>query len=642
MLLAIREKVTGVVALVFVGVIALLMVVPLLYDYVAGINRVDAIKINGDEISMQQFDNHVSEESRRLLQAFGNNVPDDVDVDALVKQQSVDWFINNTLLEQATIKDGFTVSDSDLKRLIMARSEFQKNGQFDEKIYERQLNSIGVNRAYFEQVTAQSEAKNQFVEGIVNSSFALPSQVAQYAKLQYQARDFDYAVIDATKLRAEQSVSDAEIKDYYDKHKSEFKFLENAVAEFIHVKLDDFANAIDVNEDDIVAEYESGLNSGRYQTPEVRSARHILIGVDADADEDSVEAKRQEALAVIERLKSGEDFATLAKDLSADPGSANKGGDLGEVIRGVMVPAFENAVYSQALNEIGQPVKTRFGFHIIRVDDIKSAQKKPLDQVRNEIKTSLRTTRAQSEYSDVLVKLTDLSEESPDSLTGVAQELGLNLETSDAFTRNAGEGVFANASVRKLAFSERVLLESLNSEVFDISNKESIVLRIKKHQEPREKSLEEAKVEVSERVLKDKTEKAVHELANGVLAELKAGTGLADVSKKQGLVFKKTQGITRLDLKGVIPSLVRAVFSAQHPVETQPVFGVAQETGQNKAVFALNQVKDGVLANLSETEQNRIKNQLRGAQGNGDYLSTLASLRNAADIWVNPDLIKTP
>lgn len=642
MLLAIREKVTGVVALVFVGVIALLMVVPLLYDYVAGINRVNAIKINGDEISMQQFDNHVSEESRRLLQAFGNNVPDDVDVDALVKQQSVDWFINNTLLEQATIKDGFTVSDSDLKRLIMARSEFQKNGQFDEKIYERQLNSIGVNRAYFEQVTAQSEAKNQFVEGIVNSSFALPSQVEQYAKLQYQARDFDYAVIDASKLRAEQSVSDAEIKDYYDKHKSEFNFSEDAVAEFIHVKLDDFANAIDVNEDDIVAEYESGLNSGRYQTPEVRSARHILIGVNEDADENSVEAKRQEALAVIERLQSGEDFTTLAKDLSSDPGSANKGGDLGEVIRGVMVPAFENAVYSQALNEIGQPVKTRFGFHIIRVDDIKSAQKKPLDQVRNEIKTSLRTTRAQSEYSDVLVKLTDLSEEYPDSLTGVAQELGLNLETSDAFTRDAGEGVFANASVRKLAFSERALLESLNSEVFDISNKESIVLRIKKHQEPREKSLEEAKVEVSERVLKDKTEKAVDELAHGLLAELKAGTGLAGVSKKQGLTFKKIQGITRLDLKGINPSLVRTVFSAQQPVKAQPVFGVAQETGQNKAVFALNQVKDGVLANLSETEQNRIKNQLRGAQGNGDYLSALASLRNVADIWINPDLKRVP
>lgn len=641
MLLAIREKVTGVVALVFVGVIALLMVVPLLYDYVSGINRADAIKINGDTISMAEFDQRVSQESRRLLQAFGNNVPDDVDVDALVKKQTVEWFIENTLLEQATIKDGFTMADSDVERIIMNQSEFQKNGKFDKVVYKRQLNSIGVNRAYFEQVTAQTEAKKQFVSGIVSSSFALPSQIEQYAQLQYQSRDFDYAVIDASKMGEKQFVKDSEIQAYYDNHKSEFKFSENAVAEFIHVKLSDFADAVDVNEEDVVAEYESGLNSGRYQTPELRSARHILIGLDENASEDVVEAKRQEALAVVERLKAGKDFATLAKELSADPGSASKGGNLGEVVRGVMVPAFENAVYSQALNEVGQPVKTRFGFHIIRVDDVKQAQKKPLDQVRDEIKTTLRTTRAQSEYGDVLVKLTDLSEESPDSLTSVAQELGLNLSTSEAFTRDAGDGVFSNASVRKLAFSEDVLLESLNSEVFDISDKESIVLRIKTHQEPREKSFEEAKAEVSKKVLADKTQKAVDELANQLVAELKAGANLTNLSKKHSLNLKKAEGITRLDLKGTNPSLVRAVFSAQQPKDGS-VFGVAQEVGQNKAVFALSQVKDGVLADLSESDQNRIKNQLRGAQGNSDYASTLKSLRDAADIWVNPDLIKTP
>lgn len=641
MLLAIREKVTGVVALVFVGIIALLMVVPLLYDYVSGINRADAIKINGDTISMTEFDHRVSQESRRLLQAFGDNVPDDVDVDSLVKKQTVEWFIENTLLEQASIKDGFTVADSDLKRIIMGQSEFQKNGQFDEVIYERQLSSIGINRAYYEQVTAQTEAKKQFVNGIVNSSFALPSQIEQYAKLQYQSRDFDYVTINASKLAAEQSVNESEIKVYYDNHSSEFKFSENAVAEFIHVKLDDFVKAVDVSEDDVVAEYESGLSSGRYQTPELRSARHILIGLDEGASEDVAEAKRQEALAVITRLKAGEDFATLAKELSADSGSAAQGGNLGEVVRGVMVPAFENAVYSQALNEVGQPVKTRFGFHIIRVDDVKQAQKKPLNEVRDEIKTTLRTTRAQSEYGDVLVKLTDLSEESPDSLKPVAEKLGLDLNTSEAFTRVAGEGVFANASVRKLAFSEGVLLESLNSEVFDISDKESIVLRIKTHQKTREKSFDEAKAEASKKVLEAKTQSAVDALANNMIADLKSGVSLVDLSNKQNLEFKSAEGVSRLDLKGTNPLLVRTVFSAQHPKDGS-VFGVAQEVGQNKAVFALNQVNDGVLSDLSESDQNRIKNQLRGAQGNSDYASTLKSLRDAADIWVNPDLIKAP
>lgn len=640
MLLAIREKVTGVIALVFVGAIALFMIVPMLYQYVAGFGNNDAVEVNGDTVTLPSFNAQLAANRTRLTQAFGGQIPDYFNQDQFLLKQTVDGVVQDKLLDQATLGDGYRISKTDVRNLITEIPEFQKDGVFDRETYQRQLQSRGYNETLFELDFSRQYLHGQLQEGTVKSAFVDDSQLQQVAALQHQSRDFDYITLQSEDFRKAQQVSAEEIADYHTANAAQFQHPEKISVEYVSLNLEDYKNTVELDAKAVATEYEAGLAAGRYSTAELRKARHILLSVDQEAEESVIEAKRLEAQALVERLKGGEDFAALAKELSADPGSAAQGGDLGEIQRGAMVPAFEEAVYAQALNEVGEPVKTRFGFHIIRVDNIQAANDKSFAEVESSIRQELTTNQARATYDEDIASLSNLSFENPDSLAPVADELGLTIQSTGLFTRGSGNGIAAQAVVREKAFSVDVLNEGNNSTPIDLPSGEVIVVRIKQHEEARDKSLAEAKPEIETILLGQKTHAALTDSAAELEKALRDGGDIKQLAKQYNGKLEQAESVTRSDRKGLDNQLVQAVFKMSKPTQDKPEFGVTT-VSTGRTVIALKAVTAGDFATLEKAEQDRLREQLLGSQGNGDYQSMLQALRADADVVINPQLSNT-
>ena len=640
MLLAIREKVTGVIALVFVGAIALFMVVPMLYQYVAGFGSNNAIEVNGDKVALPSFNAQLAANRQRLAQAFGGQIPEYFNQDQFLLKQTVDGVIQDKLLDQATLDDGYRISKADVKGLITEIPEFQKDDVFDRETYQRELQSRGYSEALFEIDFSRQYLHGQLQEGTVKSAFVDDAQLQQVAALQHQSRDFDYVALNTEAFSKKQTVAEVELADYHAENTAQFQHPEKVSVEYVSLNIESYKKDIKLDEQEVKAEYEAGIASGRYTTAELRKARHILLSVDQEAEESVVEEKRLEAIALVERLKAGEDFAALATELSADPGSAAQGGDLGEIQRGAMVPAFEEAVYAQALNEVGEPVKTRFGFHIIRVDNIQAASDKTFSEVEQSIKDELTTNQARTKYDDDLASLSNLSFENPDSLQPVAEELALTIQTTDLFTRGSGSGIAAEAVVREAAFNADALVEGNNSTAIDLPSGEVVVVRVKQHEEARDKSLQEAKAEIETILLNQKTQTALNDAAADLQAALEEGGEIKQLAEKYSGELQTATGITRSDRKDVDNQLVDAVFKLSKPAAEKHEIGVAT-TANGRAVIALKSVTVGDFTALDKAEQDRLREQLLGSLGNGDYQSMLQGLRADADVVVNPQLSST-
>jgi len=343
------------------------------------------------------------------------------------------------------------------------------------------------------------------------------------------------------------------------------------------------------------------------------------------------------AVELIEKLNNGEDFAELAKSVSEDPGSAIQGGDLGEVRRGVMVPAFEEAVYAQIKDEVGQPVKTRFGFHIIRVDDIQASVKKPYEEVKEEIRDDYVSNQAREKFDSNLDEMTNMAFENPDSLDPIVDALSLEIKASGLFTRVSGSGIADNADVRGAAFSPEVLSEGNNSGALEVSESKMIVLRIKDHEEARDKTLDEASAEIESLLITQKTEAALDEAQAAIVDALESGAGVEVTANEYKGTFESTEGVTRTERKGLDQSLIQAAFEIAQKDDSVAT-ATAIVAGSNRAIIVLKSVKDGSLVELEEAEKDRLQEQALGAVGNGDFSSLLNTLRKDADVFINPQL----
>lgn len=640
MLLAIREKVTGVVALVFVGVIALFMVVPMMYQYVAGLGDNSAVRINGESISMPEFDNKLSAARQRLAQAFGGQIPEYLNQNEFLVKQTLDGVVQDELLNQITLGDGFRIPREDVVRLIMEVPEFQKDGQFDRETYKRQLNSLGYSEALFEREFTRQLAHGQFQEGIVRTAFVTQAELEAAAKLKFQERGFDYITLNAEAYRKTVEVTDEEIQSYYELNINKFQHPEKVALEYVQLSFDDYKKTVEISEDAVKNEYEIGIQAGRYSTPETRFARHILLAVPETATEDEKAAKQAEAEALVTRLKAGEDFAAIAKEVSEDPGSAAQGGDLGEISRGDMVKEFEAAVFSLEPGVVSDPVSTFYGLHIIRVDRINAAQKKPFDEVKADIKDELLTNQAREKYDADLSEVSNLAFEAPDSLQPIADLLGLTVEKTGLFTRASGEGLASESVIREAAFQPDVLIDGNNSGTLELADGRVVVVRVAEHEEARDKTLEEAKAEIEAILLNQETSAAIQTAAQELEQALLDGGDARALAKEFKSELKSAEGVTRQDAKGVAPQIQQAAFRMSRPEEGKLSVAQAQLSGGERAVVILKQVKDGSYEALAQAEKDRLREEVMGSQGNGDYAAVMNAIRAEADVVISPQLSK--
>jgi peptidyl-prolyl cis-trans isomerase D len=454
---------------------------------------------------------------------------------------------------------------------------------------------------------------------IERSAFVSSHGVNHLLALENQQREIAYGVVPMQDYLTSVTIDDADVKAYYDQNQSMYTAPEQIKLNYIELDLDTIAAAVEINETELKQFYAD--NQSQFVGPEQRKASHILI----EGDDEQALAQIE---AIAERIANGEEFAALAAETSQDTGSAAQGGDLGYFGRDVMDPAFEKAVFAlQNEGDVSEPVKTEFGYHLIKLTGIQQPDVEAFDQVRAEVEKRYRLQQAETRFFDEAEQLANLSFENPDSLDVAAEALELDIKTTELFTRAGTEaGISSEDKVISAAFSDDVLKNELNSSVIELSDTHLVVLHKSKHIPETVLPFESVEPAIRQQLLFDKASQFAREKGEAILTELQSGADAESLVDN----WQAAQSYRRDDDAASAQILQRA-FAMPKPHGEAQYAGFTAENG-NYVLIQLISAENGDPVEVADEDKQTMQQQLTQMQANAELQAFIAALRADADI----------
>lgn len=632
MLTAIKERASGWIAWTLVALISIPFALWGINSYFEGASKIVVATVNGVEIEKTDYQNSLSDQRRMLVQMMGQNVDADYFASRAFKLQVLETLIDSRLQAEYLRDRGFRVTDEQLSKKISSFSAFQVDGQFDPTRYEQLVRNAGLSVEGFERQQRQQGAIDQLRAGLRGSSLVVSSMTDRAIELLYQRRVAQFTVVDIAAFEDSLVVGSEALRDEFDANKAQYVQPEQMQVEFIRLSVDELGKQANVSELEQRAFYDNNVE--RFTQPESRSASHILWSLAEDDAEDVVDTREQEAKGIAARARSGEDFAKLAETYSKDPGSASRGGDLGIIRPGAMAPSFETVVFDLNEGQISDPVRTAYGWHIIKVTNIRESNVRPFDEVMGEIKTILEREWAENQFITMAEDFQNLIFEQPDSLNAASDFLGTPIERSDWFSRTTGDGIASNDLVRDTAFSPEVLVDRLNSEMLEIGSDTLVAVRFADFREKRQKDFNEVKDQI-ERVLAARVAaEAQEKFATKLVATLESGADWDNLLAVEGLSSADLPEDLESTTDDIVRAVARVVYSVGAPNPGAPVFGSARLSATDYLIYKLDEVVAGDISQISGDQVSEVEDLVESRVGEELHAGIGRALRTAADVQI--------
>lgn len=594
MMQQIRDSLNGPV---IVGVLLLIIGIPFAFSGIEGYFQSNAnppiAKVGDSKITADQLNRAYEQRYRRLQQLLGENFRADQINSQRMRESVLQDLVQTSLLQQQAKSSGYRAGDAALRDYLTAVPAFQENGKFSTQRYKELLAQNSFTTDSFEAQQRDTLMVEQLRDVVLGSAVVTTDDAKLALRLSKQERDFQYLQFEPAKYLADITVTPEQIAARYEEKKASLQAPERIKLAFVELAQSKLAKAAAPSTDVLKTLYEAE-KATRFSTPETRKASHILINFGADK-----EAARKKADDLYAQLKRGANFAELAKTASDDPGSKNKGGDLGIVKRGdgLLPPKFESALYG--LNKAGdtsEPVETEFGFHIIKLTELNDARTQAFEEaeVQKALTDLYINKELQLQIQEKSKQLEQLAFENDTSLEPVAKELGLTIETTDWFTRAGGAGIAANPAVIEAAFSQAVLTDGVNSKPISVDADRLVVVRKAEYEAPRQRTLAEVEATLRDELRNERARAKAVADAKAALEALKSGKTIEEVAASLNLTAQ-SPGPSMRNRSGLGLALLDAVFKLPRPAATTSSFGEASIEGGATAVIALKTVVDGSL-----------------------------------------------
>jgi peptidyl-prolyl cis-trans isomerase D len=594
MLQLIRDKAQGIIIWIIVGLVILALSSFILNSYLGSSVKTYVAKVNDQTITQRDYQMAFNSYEQRMRQMLGKNFAKFYN-EKMMRQTVIDNLVRNALMQQLTRAAGFRTSDLQVANVIKNTPAFKQDGKFSQKHYKDLLARVGYTPSQYESDISHDQSQQQFEEGLSGSAFILKSQAQDYLQLELQQRNVDYLLINMPALRKNISVSDKDIKDYYDSHLSAFMTKEQVQVSYLNLDKQALARKVKVSDAELQAYYNN--HKASYTSDDYAAAKKKIEDIAA-------------------RIRKGASFAEMAKKYSQDPGSARKGGDLGFFSKGMMVKPFQEAAFKLKVGQISKPIRTKFGYHLIKLIAIRDDGKQrrvrhilikpekvvqPFAKVKSQIVRAVQLQHADKIFYQDADKLDRLSYEYQDSLDPAAEKLNEKIQVSPFFSRQGGAGIWGNPDVIKAAFSDDVLKGGLNSDLIKISDDHMLVLRLKQHKPATQKPLADVKQQIETLLKKQRASAEAAKLASKYVAEIKKGEKpdkLAAANNavswtQAGYIGRKPQYDANQNDKVKVPAEIRKqAFLIGKPQDKQPVVDSEQLANGDAAVIILSAIRD--------------------------------------------------
>lgn len=625
MLSKIRENSQG----VFAWIILILICVPFalwgIQNYVGGGSEAVIISVDGQEFFQQEVNQAYAQYSQNNS---ARNIPE-----AIMKKQALDKLIQDELLWQFAQTQNLVASDKAAKTFIKSLEYFQTDDEFDKAIYKAQLASQRISSAEFINRIKKVLVMAQFKRSVIESNFATEKDLEYFFKIQNQQRSIEVISIALEKLK--QPPANEEIEKYYQQHQDNYLTAEQVAIEYVELSLDELAKQVKPSEEQLKTYFEK--QKYQYISKERRKISHILFAFNKESKNDDKQQLKR-ALEAKQALEH-KSFSVLATEVSDDELTAAKGGDLGLFNVGVMEKSFEDVASSLKLGEVSEPVKSAFGYHLIKVTELVPSEAPSFNEIKDKISTAFKKTEAENTFYQLGETLAEVSYENPNSLQAVAEALAITIEKTKLFPKNpvAGEinkqAIFSHPKIIKMAFSENVL-QGNNSEPIDIGTDSLIVLRLLEHKPATLKALKDVKASIVKAMLHTQSIQIAKDKAEKIKTAVINGQSMQAVATENSLTVKKFPSLTRTS-SDVTSPIRQAVFNAAKPVAEKPTVLSVADTSGSQTIINLLTVQEGVMSEDDKAKAKLAKTNMSRAFGQTDFIAIIENLQKNAEVIVN-------
>jgi len=646
MLQSIREKTSGWIATIILGLIILTMALWGIESYLSP--KVDnfAVHIEGPakfwkfggqkrDISPDEFRKRFDQVRTQRRQAEGAAF-DAAAFESLENKRAVlDQFVDETLLAMAAERDGLGLSRQAVQKTILGIDAFKVGGKFDRKQYELVLQGQNMTPAQFEELVRKDLLSGTIRDEIRQSGLSGDADLDAYLRLSQQKRDIRFIAVPPPAPPATPP-TEGELKAWYDAHLAQYRSPERVLVEYVELQAAGLPVDTVADEAALRERYESVKS--RFGALEQKLASHILVAVGEKAAPAAVAAAKAKADALAAQARApGADFAALARANSDDVGSKDAGGDLGAVQPGVFGEAFDAAFATLQPGQVSAPVRLPDGWHIIQFRQLVAGSTKPFEEVRAELESEYLESERERAFNDLSGRLVDRVNADPGALSPAADELKLPLQKSGWFTRSAGEGIAALEPVRKAAFQDAQKIDRQVSDSIEVSPNHVVVLHVIDHQPAAPMPLASVHARVLGDLVGDRSAKAAKAQADALLARAKRGETLDQIGAAIAQPVTDLPGVSRQAPNPQVAPLIDAAFRLARPDGGKLDVGLAKFTPDRFALVSVSKVVDGDPKAPDAATRAKLREQLALMRGAVEADAYMKSLRKEYAIKVAED-----
>ena len=511
-------------------------------------SNVTVASVNNFEISAQDF-----QRSMMVLQERLDAEGQDRSIlqSPELKKSVIESLVDSQLIKEAVNKYNFRISNDQLTTYLVGMPDFQENGKFSQQRYDQIVQYNGLTPKKLEDQIRGDMATQQIQGTLANLSYYPKNKIDDIAKIAYQKRHVKLYDLLLKDYEAAVKVSDEELNTFYNDNPSSFIRPDQVKIDFVVYSVANIVPTINVTDEDIKSFYEA--NKANYEGAEERSASHILFLADKSLSNDELTKVKTQAEKVLADLKKNpKKFSEYAKKYSQDPESAKNDGSLGFFKRGVMVKEFEDSVYSMKKGAISDLVQSDFGFHIIRLDDIKGDQVTFAD-VKPQIKGELIYQKALEKYNTNAEDFSNMVYESKDSLQSVIDKYSLDVQQSQWLSKQDAERFFNNPVFADAIFDKSIIENKFNTPAIEVSPNNLVSARVVDFRKSETRPFEEVKSEIKDYLKKRNAQENLINDGNKLVSDLQ------DASANEPKWFDDLT-IDRSDKKGISDVIAEEIF----------------------------------------------------------------------------------
>lgn len=579
-------------------------------------------KVDGEKISRQEFEAAQQRQMAQLREMLGNQVDPALLDSAETRNQILDSLISQRALVAEARSHRIGATDDQVRQMVRSIPGLTlPDGSFDRDRYRQSLAAQGQSEAAFEAQVRRDLAMQAMPEAVTQSIVIPEALVDRLISIGEQTREVRELAFRPADFAAKITPADADLSKFYDSNAALFETPESARVEYVMLSAETLSQQIKVSTEDAQHYYEQ--NKARYTTREQRRASHILINAPASASQADKQAARAKAEALLKQLREGGDFAALAKAQSQDPGSAQEGGDLGFFTPDMMVKPFSDAAFALKKGEISDIVESEFGFHIIRLTDVKEGSVRPFEAVRAEIEGEIRNQQASTRYAEAADLFSNLVYEQADSLQPAAERLSLTVQKAEGLNRSGSQSLPPDHPLndRKLLaslFSADSIASRRNTEAVDVGGGRLVAARLVDYQPVQRKPFEAVRDDVRQRYVLEEARKLAVQAGQARLKALQGGAAAEG--------FSSPRTVTRASASPEFPQAgVEAVFRASS--SKLPSLAGADLGAQGYSIYQITKINlpdEKKIAELRDPYRQQLR-QLYSQQALLDYLEAVKS-----------------